>query len=84
MPVAAGLMLAGVSDEKAFRETREITLAMGEYFQIQDDVLDAYADPETLGEVWVVGIWGFGVMCSTLMPILRRLWVGVRGLGFRV
>lgn len=51
MPVAAGLMLAGVSDEKAFKETREITLAMGEYFQIQDDVLDAYADPETLGKV---------------------------------
>jgi len=49
--VASGLILAGVSDPKAFKETRDITLAMGEYFQIQDDVLDCYADPETLGKI---------------------------------
>ena len=39
----------GVKDSSALDETRAITLAMGEYFQIQDDVLDCYADPETLG-----------------------------------
>jgi len=51
LPVASGLILAGVNDEEAFKETRDITLAMGEYFQIQDDVLDCYADPETLGKI---------------------------------
>jgi farnesyl diphosphate synthase len=24
---------------------------MGEYFQVQDDVLDAFADPEVLGKI---------------------------------
>lgn len=49
LPVASGLILAGVSNDQALKETQDICLAMGEYFQIQDDVLDCYADPETLG-----------------------------------
>jgi farnesyl diphosphate synthase len=51
MPVAAGLTLAGLTGDKEMETTRAITLAMGEYFQIQDDVLDCYGDPATIGKI---------------------------------
>ncbi|EKX32323.1 hypothetical protein GUITHDRAFT_166729 [Guillardia theta CCMP2712] len=50
LPVAAGLYLAGLTGEKDLELTKEITIAMGEYFQIQDDFLDCYGDPETIGK----------------------------------
>uniref|UniRef100_A0A7S0I3W0 Farnesyl diphosphate synthase n=1 Tax=Hanusia phi TaxID=3032 RepID=A0A7S0I3W0_9CRYP len=51
LPVAAGLYLAGLTGEKDLDLTKEITIAMGEYFQIQDDFLDCYGDPETIGKI---------------------------------
>ena len=51
LPIAAGLILAGITDKKIFDLTQEICVQMGEYFQIQDDYLDCYADPEVLGKV---------------------------------
>jgi farnesyl diphosphate synthase len=51
LPVACGLILAGVADDATLAAARDITLVMGEYFQVQDDYLDAYADAETLGKV---------------------------------
>lgn len=51
MPLACGLIVASVSDAAIFAETKSICLMMGEYFQIQDDYLDCYADPKVLGKV---------------------------------
>ena len=51
LPVACGLIVAGVEDESAFRVSEEILIPMGQYFQIQDDYLDCYADPEVLGKI---------------------------------
>jgi farnesyl diphosphate synthase len=51
LPVACGLILAGIADEAALAQCRDILLTMGEYFQVQDDYLDAYADAETLGKI---------------------------------
>lgn len=51
LPVACGLRLAGVVDEKAYTISEEICITMGQYFQIQDDYLDCFGDPEVIGKV---------------------------------
>lgn len=43
--------MSGIQDERAFKAAEDILIPMGEYFQIQDDFLDCYADPETLGKI---------------------------------
>lgn len=51
LPVACGLALAGVTDPAALALAERLCLAMGRYFQIQDDVLDAFGDPEVIGKI---------------------------------
>jgi farnesyl diphosphate synthase len=51
LPVACGLILAGLATEKALADAESILVSMGEYFQIQDDYLDCYADPAVLGKI---------------------------------
>ncbi|KAJ1650253.1 Farnesyl pyrophosphate synthetase [Dispira simplex] len=51
LPVAMALMLAGVKDSKAFGQADKILLALGEYFQVQDDYLDCYGDPQVIGKI---------------------------------
>jgi len=50
-PVALGLLYAGVTDKEVHAKVRDICLIMGEYFQIQDDVLDCYGDPKVIGKI---------------------------------
>lgn len=50
LPIALGMVLADKPDMD-FDLTRNICLQMGEYFQIQDDVLDCFGDPEVIGKV---------------------------------
>lgn len=51
MPVALALYYAGFATPKNLKQAEEILVPMGEYFQIQDDYLDNFADPETLGKI---------------------------------
>lgn len=51
LPVALGMIVAGVKDRAVFDDARKILLIMGEYFQIQDDVLDCYGKPEDIGKI---------------------------------
>ena len=51
LPMALGLVHQGVDDQETLDATREICLQMGEYFQIQDDYLDAYGAPEVIGKI---------------------------------
>lgn len=51
MPVALAMRVHGVKDEAAYQAALDILIPMGEYFQVQDDYLDAYAPPEVLGKI---------------------------------
>ncbi|KAK5681991.1 Farnesyl pyrophosphate synthetase [Elasticomyces elasticus] len=51
LPIALALMYTEKSTAGNLRAAREISLEMGEYFQVQDDYLDAFADPAVLGKI---------------------------------
>ncbi|KAF1346089.1 ERG20 farnesyl diphosphate synthase [Delphinella strobiligena] len=51
LPVALSLHFCGLATEKNLKQAQDILIPMGEYFQVQDDYLDNYADPETLGKI---------------------------------
>ncbi len=51
LPVACALTLTGRTSAAALDASKAILLPMGEYFQVQDDYLDCYADAETLGKI---------------------------------
>lgn len=51
LPVALALHFCGLATEKNLKQAHDILIPMGEYFQAQDDYLDNFADPETLGKI---------------------------------
>ncbi|GMH37509.1 hypothetical protein BSKO_05382 [Bryopsis sp. KO-2023] len=51
LPIACGLLIAGISDPACFDMAKQILIPMGQYFQVQDDYLDCHADPEVLGKI---------------------------------
>ncbi|KAF9162535.1 Farnesyl pyrophosphate synthetase [Actinomortierella ambigua] len=51
LPVALAMHMAGIKDEAAFKQAETILIPLGEYFQVQDDYLDCYGDPKTIGKI---------------------------------
>lgn len=51
LPVACGMVLAGIQAPAAYELAQKICVEMGQYFQIQDDYLDCYGDPAVIGKV---------------------------------
>ena len=51
LPVALALYFCDKATPKNLQTARDILIPMGEYFQVQDDYLDNFADPETLGKI---------------------------------
>ena len=51
LPVALALLYLDKGTENNLRQAKEVLVAMGEYFQVQDDYLDCFANAEFLGKV---------------------------------
>ncbi|KAK9471954.1 isoprenoid synthase domain-containing protein [Dipodascopsis tothii] len=51
LPVALAMYMAGVSSEADLKQAKDVLIPLGEYFQIQDDYLDCYGDPEVIGKI---------------------------------
>jgi len=51
LPVALAMHYCGLASEKNLKSAHDILIPMGEYFQVQDDYLDAFADPKALGKI---------------------------------
>ncbi|RMD42779.1 hypothetical protein DV735_g2318, partial [Chaetothyriales sp. CBS 134920] len=51
LPVALALLDTGTATAANLAQAEKILVPMGEYFQVQDDYLDAFADPAVLGKV---------------------------------
>ncbi|XP_026192630.1 farnesyl pyrophosphate synthase [Cyclospora cayetanensis] len=50
LPTALGLLHSGVTDASLLSKTEEVCLCIGDYFQAQDDFLDCFGSPKTLGK----------------------------------
>ncbi|GAA0159213.1 acyltransferase [Lithospermum erythrorhizon] len=50
LPVACALLMAGENLDN-HSDVRSILLEMGNYFQVQDDYLDCFGDPEVIGKI---------------------------------
>ncbi|KAJ3012928.1 Farnesyl pyrophosphate synthetase [Thoreauomyces humboldtii] len=51
LPIALAMQMANVTDARAFKQAKAVLLPLGEYFQVQDDFLDCYGDPKTIGKI---------------------------------
>jgi len=50
LPVAVGMIVFGVEDKNSFTDAQEISCIMGEYFNIQNDYMKLYENPDGKGE----------------------------------
>lgn len=51
LPVALAMMFTGKASPENLKQAESILVPMGEYFQVQDDYLDNFADPSVLGKI---------------------------------
>lgn len=51
LPVALALHYLQLATPANLRQAHEILIPLGEYFQAQDDYLDGYGSPETIGKI---------------------------------
>lgn len=51
LPVALALHYLSLGTDDNLRQAHDILIPLGEYFQIQDDYLDAYGAPEVIGKI---------------------------------
>ena len=51
LPVALALQYLRLATPKNLKQSEDILIPLGEYFQIQDDYLDAFGDPAFIGKI---------------------------------
>jgi len=70
LPVACGMVLGGIKDQELYTQARDICVEMGHLFQVQDDYLDCYGDPNTIGKI---GTDIFDNKCSWLVNTALKI-----------
>ncbi|KAG5366479.1 Farnesyl pyrophosphate synthase [Yarrowia sp. B02] len=51
LPVVLAMYVAGITDPKDMQQALDVLIPLGEYFQVQDDYLDNFGDPEFIGKI---------------------------------
>ncbi|XP_054161529.1 farnesyl pyrophosphate synthase-like [Oppia nitens] len=51
LPVRLSMFMSNLSDPAVHTEAEKILLKMGHFFQVQDDYLDCFGDPQVIGKV---------------------------------
>lgn len=51
LPVALAMYMAGIASPEDLKQAEDVLLPLGEYFQVQDDYLDCYGDPNVIGKI---------------------------------
>ncbi|KAI1491207.1 isoprenoid synthase domain-containing protein [Biscogniauxia mediterranea] len=51
LPVALALYMLNIATPENLKQAEDILIAMGEYFQVQDDYLDNFGVPEHIGKI---------------------------------
>lgn len=51
LPVVLAMYVAGITDPKDLKQAMDVLIPLGEYFQVQDDYLDNFGDPEFIGKI---------------------------------
>lgn len=51
LPVALALHYLQLASEENLKQAHDILIPLGQYFQIQDDYLDNFGDPEVIGKI---------------------------------
>ncbi len=51
LPVRLAMFMSNWSDMKVHSDAEKILLKMGHFFQVQDDYLDCFGDPEKIGKI---------------------------------
>lgn len=51
LPVALAMHQAGIATPDNLTRARDVLIPLGEYFQVQDDYLDCYGNPDYIGKI---------------------------------
>lgn len=51
LPIAAAMYMSGIKEPAIHAQAKDVLAKMGHYFQVQDDFLDCFGNPETTGKV---------------------------------
>ncbi|KKA27911.1 hypothetical protein TD95_004455 [Thielaviopsis punctulata] len=51
LPVALALFQLNIATPKNLKQAQDVLIPLGEYFQVQDDYLDNFGDPEHIGKI---------------------------------
>ncbi|XP_060857923.1 uncharacterized protein LOC132935393 isoform X2 [Metopolophium dirhodum] len=51
LPVFLAMRMTNINDQEIFKQSKAILLEMGQFFQVQDDYLDCYGNPEVTGKI---------------------------------
>lgn len=51
LPVSLAMFMSEIYDAEKHRQAKSVLLEMGHYFQVQDDYLDCFGDPDVIGKI---------------------------------